>query len=129
TRFVSELKCQADASSATEWRAFWQQRMLNKVFTKSVTKVWPCVSKGRAIEEDILSEERWDRLPSAPRHEVSVTEATLDLAVADRFSGRGGDRAAGRYQHRMAGGNVPLHGRGKPRVDVRLASRNRTEFK
>src|SRR6266496_1037350 len=62
----------------------------------------------------------------APGEEAVVLEP--GLAVAKWLAGHVEDVAAGGFEHRLAGGGVPLHRRAEARVEIRLAPRQNAEF-
>src|SRR5581483_7412049 len=69
------------------------------------------------------------RLPrplSPPGEKPLVLEARL--AVGERGAVERGDRAAGGFEHRLAGGGVPLHRRAEARVEIGLAGGEHAEF-
>src|SRR6266581_3765926 len=66
---------------------------------------------------------RWLRPPG---EEAVVLEP--GLAVSERSAREVEDMAAGGFEHRLAGGGVPLHCRAEARVEIRLARGEHAEF-
>src|SRR5438046_3389875 len=68
----------------------------------------------------------------SPRRHFAPGEKTVvfepGLAVREAIAGEVKDMAAGGFEHRLAGGGVPLHRRAEARVEIGIARREHAKF-